>query len=115
MILAQKMWDFPTEFCEGWNFGPEPDGVATVWEVAQEVIKNYGCGELMDSSDPNAVYEAKLLLLNINKAKTHLDWKPSMSMQQCIKLVVDWYKRYKDNDVYNLCVEQIAMFVEKKI
>jgi CDP-glucose 4,6-dehydratase len=113
MILAQKMWDVPTGYCEGWNFGPEADGVSTVWEVAKEVINNYGSGELKDSSDPNAVHESKLLMLNINKAKTRLDWKPRMSMQKCMELVVDWYKRYKNEDVYNLCVEQIAKFIEK--
>lgn len=31
MMLAQKMWDNPTKYCEGWNFGPEDDSVSTVW------------------------------------------------------------------------------------
>ena len=113
MILAQKMWDDPKDYCEGWTFGPDADGVSTVWEVAKEVVKHYGSGELKDSSDPKAVHESKLLMLNINKAKTRLDWKPRMSMQKCMELVVDWYKRYKNEDVYNLCVEQIAKFIEK--
>lgn len=112
MMLAQKMWDSPTEFCEGWNFGPESEVVSTVWEVASEVIKNYGCGELKDSSDPNAVHEANLLMLNIKKAKSRLGWKPSMNMQQCIQLVVDWYKRYKNEDVYALCVEEIGKYLD---
>ena len=113
MLLAQLMWDNPTEYCEGWNFGPEAEGVSTVWEVASEVIKNYGSGELKDSSDPNAVHEANLLMLNINKAKTRLGWSPRMDMQQCMKLVVDWYKRYHNEDVYSLCVEEINRFIEK--
>ena len=113
MMLAQKMWDEPTKWCEGWNFGPEAEGVATVWEVATEAIKNYGFGELKDSSDPNAVHEANLLMLNINKAKTRLGWKPRMNMPQCMELVVDWYKRYKTENVYDLCVEEIEKFVSK--
>lgn len=112
MILAQKMWNDPTGYCEGWNFGPEAEGVATVWEVATEVIKNYDSGELKDSSNPNSVHEAKLLMLNINKAKTRLGWKPRMNMQKCIELVVDWYKRYEDEDVYNLCIEEINNFIK---
>ena len=111
MLLAQLMWDNPTEYCEGWNFGPEAEGVSTVWEVASEVIKNYGFGELKDSSDPNAVHEANLLMLNINKAKNRLGWYPRMNMQQCIELVVDWYKRYQTEDVYELCVEEINKFI----
>jgi CDP-glucose 4,6-dehydratase len=113
MILAQKMWNDPTGFCEGWNFGPEAEGVSTVWEIAKEVIKCYGSGELKDSSDPDAVHESKFLMLNINKAKTRLGWKPRMSMQMCIELVVDWYKRYKSEDVYGLCIEEISKFIEE--
>lgn len=115
MLLAQLMWDNPTDYCEGWNFGPEAEGVSTVWEVASEVIKNYGYGELKDSSEPNAVHEANLLMLNINKAKSRLGWYPRMNMQQCIELVVDWYKRYQTEDVYELCVEEINKFIEKSL
>lgn len=112
MLLAKKQWEHPTEFCEGWNFGPESESVSTVWEVATELIKNYGKGELKDSSDPNAVHEAKLLMLDITKAKTKLGWKPRMNMQQCIDLVADWYKRYQKEDVYLLCVEEIEKFIK---
>ena len=111
MLLAKKQWEHPTEFCEGWNFGPESESVSTVWEVATELIKNYGKGELKDSSDPNAVHEAKLLMLDITKAKTKLGWKPRMNMQQCMDLVADWYKRYRSDNVYQLCVEEIEKFV----
>lgn len=110
MLLAKKQWEHPTEFCEGWNFGPESESVSTVWEVATELIKNYGRGELKDSSDSNAVHEAKLLMLDITKAKTKLGWKPRMNMQQCMELVADWYKRYQTEDVYQLCVEEIHQF-----
>lgn len=112
MLLAKKQWEQPTEFCEGWNFGPESESVSTVWEVATELIKNYGKGELKDSSDPNAVHEAKLLMLDITKAKTKLGWKPRMNMQQCMDLVADWYKRYQKEDVYQLCIEEIEKFIK---
>lgn len=111
MLLAKKQWEQPTEYCEGWNFGPESESVSTVWDVATELVKNYGKGELKDSSDPTAVHEAKLLMLDITKAKTKLGWKPRMNMQQCMALVADWYKRYRSDDVYQLCVEEITKFV----
>lgn len=111
MLLAQKMWEDPTGYCEGWNFGPEVDSVSTVWDVATVLTKEFGYGELKDSSDPNAVHEAKLLMLNINKAKTRLGWKPRLNMNQCISLVADWYKRYQKGNVYQLCVEEINRFI----
>ena len=111
MLLAQKMWNDPTGYCEGWNFGPEADSVLTVWEVASAIVENFGFGELKDVSDPNALHEANLLMLNINKAKARLGWKPRLNAKQCAMLTSDWYKRYKTENVYDLCVEEINKFI----
>lgn len=113
LLLAQKMWNASQEYCEGWNFGPRTESIATVWEVASKVIDNYGTGELKDSSDPHAVHEANLLMLDISKAKFKLGWEPRMNLDQCIELTVDWYKKYKKEDVYSLCLEQIESYIEK--
>lgn len=114
MLLAQKMWNEPTAYCEGWNFGPRAESITTVWEVARQVIENYGSGELKDISDPNALHEAKLLMLDISKAKFRLGWEPRMNITQCVELTVDWYKRYKSGDVFSLCVGQIDTYLKNK-
>ena len=111
MLLAQKMWNEPTKYCEGWNFGPRSESITSVWDVASMVVENYGSGQLNDLSDPNALHEAKLLMLDISKAKFQLGWEPRMNISQCIALVVDWYKRYKTEDVYDLCVEEIESYL----
>lgn len=114
MLLAQKMWDEPTKYCEGWNFGPRTESITPVWDVAMKLINNYGCGKLKDVSDPNALHEANLLMLDISKAKFHLGWEPRTNIDQCVALVADWYKRYSTENVYQLCVEQIEKFVNTK-
>ena len=111
MLLAHKMWEHPTEYCEGWNFGPEQESVLTVWEVATAMIKNFGYGELKDVSDPNALHEANLLMLDITKAKKRLGWKPRLDPTQTAILTSDWYKRYKTEDVYSICVDEINKFI----
>lgn len=113
MLLAQKMWEEPVKYCEGWNFGPRTESITSVWDVASMVIENYGSGELKDLSDPNALHEAKLLMLDISKAKFHLGWEPRMDIQQCIALTVDWYKKYKVENVYKLCVEHIERYLKQ--
>ena len=90
---------------------PEADSVLTVWEVASAIVENFGFGELKDVSDPNALHEANLLMLNINKAKTRLGWKPRLNAKLCAMLTSDWYKRYKTENVYDLCVEEINKFI----
>lgn len=112
MLLAQKMWNEPTKYCDGWNFGPRSESITPVWDVASMVIENYGSGKLNDLSDPNALHEAKLLMLDISKAKFQLGWEPRMNINQCIALVVDWYKRYKTENVYNLCIEEIRSYLK---
>ena len=110
MLLAQKMWEEPTKYCEGWNFGPKMDAVVPVWDVATMLTETYGKGELLDQTDPNAVHEANLLMLDINKAQTRLGWQPKLSTKEAIELTADWYKRYQNEDVYALCVEEINKF-----
>lgn len=113
MLLAQKMWNEPTKYCEGWNFGPDADSVLNVWEIASLMVENFGYGELRDVSDPNALHEANLLMLNIAKAKMRLGWNPRLDARESVILTSDWYKRYKTDDVYILCVEEIQKFLEK--
>lgn len=112
MLLAQKMWDEPTKYCEGWNFGPRAESITPVWDVAQDVVKCYGSGTLNDVSDPNALHEAKLLMLDISKAKFLLGWEPRMNIHQCVELTVDWYKKYIRENVYSLCIEQIKQYLK---
>lgn len=113
MLLAQKMWDEPTKYCEGWNFGPRTESITPVWDIATKVVNNYGKGELRDLSDPNALHEANLLMLDISKAKFKLGWEPRMDINQCIALVVDWYKRYQHEEVYKLCTKQIEKYLNE--
>ena len=110
MLLASNMWGEPTKYCDGWNFGPKVDSIIPVWDVATKVVENYGKGSLEDLSDPNALHEANLLMLDINKARFQLGWEPLMDIDQCLTLTVDWYKRYQSMNVYDLCIEQIEKY-----
>ena len=113
LLLANKMWEEPTKYCEGWNFGPRTESITPVWDVATMLTKYYGKGELKDVSDPNALHEANLLMLDISKAKFRLGWEPRTNIEQCCQLTADWYKRYLTEEVYQLCVEQITSFAAK--
>lgn len=111
LLLASKMWTNPTRYCEGWNFGPRAESITSVWDVATMLTNYYGRGELKDVSDPNALHEANLLMLDISKAKFQLGWEPRMNIEQCMCLVADWYKNYIKEDVYQLCVKQIESYL----
>lgn len=109
--LAHSMWNDPVHYAEGWNFGPDPDSHATVREIATQVVEKYGSGMLEDLSSAEALHEARLLTLDITKAKCRLGWKPRLNLCDTIGLTVDWYKRYTRENVYQLDVEQIQKFI----
>lgn len=111
LLLASKMLKEPVNYNEGWNFGPRAESITPVWEVARLLTQYYGSGELKDVSDPNALHEANLLMLDISKARFRLGWVPRTDIRQCCQLTADWYKRYKQENVYDLCVEQINRFL----
>lgn len=114
LLLGQRLFENPIKYADGWNFGPHLDSIVTVWEIAEKVIKNYGSGELKDVSDPNAVHEAKLLALDVAKARFELGWKPTLNIEKTIAMTVEWYKKYPTKDVYSLCVNQIEKFISYK-
>jgi CDP-glucose 4,6-dehydratase len=112
LTLAARMLEEPARYCEGWNFGPTADSIIPVWEIASMVVENYGRGELRDMSDPNAPHEARLLALDITKARFELDWTPRWDIATTIRKTVEWYAAYRDRDVYELCVNQIQAYSE---
>lgn len=114
LLLGQKLIENPKKYAEGWNFGPNLDSIVTVWEIAEKVVKYYGKGELKDISNPNELHEAKLLALDIAKARFELGWKPTLNIDETIEMTVEWYREYMNKDVYELCVEQIKKFTGER-
>ncbi len=113
LMLGEKMSNHPVEYAEAWNFGPETNSIIPVWNIAQLVVNNYQSGSLLDISDSNSVHEAKLLALDISKARFVLGWVPTLNIEETIELTVGWYKHYKNSDVYDLCRQQIVDFTVK--
>lgn len=111
LLLAMKMWENPTAYCEGWNFGPEMGDTSTVWEIAGKLVEAFGKGKLIDASNPNDLHEASLLSLSIRKAKERLGWCPTLDIDGCISLVAEWYKSYGNGNVYDLTAGQISRFI----
>ena len=114
LLLGQKLIENPTKYSEAWNFGPALDSIISVWNVAEKLIEYYGKGELRDLSNPNEFHEATLLALDVSKAKFILGWESTLNIEETLKMTVDWYKRYENENVYDVCLEQIKYFIQKR-
>ena len=106
LLLASKMYEEPKKYCGAWNFGPNNNSIITVRELVELFIKEYGRGSWRTASDESP-YEIKTLTLDINKARTYLNWSPVWSIEKCVEKTAEWYKKSGKNDLYNICVDQI--------
>lgn len=113
LLLGQKLLEEGKIFAEGFNFGPNEESVLKVADVAQEVVKNYGKGEVVVHKKDN-LHEANLLMLNIEKAERVLNWIPTYTANKAILETVEWYKHFynKDVDLYNFTLKQIKEYEE---
>ena len=84
-----------SHFTSAFNFGPNLSGNRSVADLVTEVLKHLP-GSWEDKSDPNAVHEAKLLSLSIDKAFHLLGWKPVWEFEKAIQSTVNWYRIAND-------------------
>lgn len=110
--LAAAMNIEPTEFSGAWNFGPRIESVVPVQKVVDLVIRNYGEGEWEYRDANNGNHEAGLLALDYSKAFFKLGWQPTLTLEESVKLAVDWYTHYMLDkfDMLKFCSEQIGLF-----
>jgi CDP-glucose 4,6-dehydratase len=111
MTLCEKMWDQPSMFSEGWNFGPKDESVRTVEEVTERVSDLWGNNASWQKSNDDDLYEATLLKLDITKAKEKLGWKPRWDLDTALDKIVSWYKSYYNGeDIHAMSLEQIKEY-----
>ena len=93
------------------NFGPGLNSNRTVLELVQELLTHWP-GRLEDKTDPQAVHEATLLNLAVDKAFHQLHWSPVWDFKQTLQHTVSWYQRAQSPnvDVADLTRRQIALY-----
>lgn len=107
LTIGEKLLTSGKKYAQSYNLGPEESSVLTVEDVAKKVIEFYGKGELVVHKKDN-LHEANLLMLNINKAKEVLGWKPVYNADEALKKTTSWYKKfYKREEMLGYTLEQI--------
>lgn len=107
LLLGAKMTEDPVRYSTAYNFGPNPEEMLTVEDLVKIFIDHYGAGDYKDVSDSGALHEAKLLLLNSNKAMADLGWQPMMDGRTAIQWTAAWYAD-KHRPAHEKCMAQIA-------
>lgn len=113
LLLTKKIYE-NNKYIGAWNFGPSFENEINVKSLVEKVIKFYGKGEYLISNNiNNNIKESKILTLDNTKAIKELEWQPLYNIDEAVKLTIDWYKNYKDKDIFQLCANQILDFCKK--
>ena len=114
--LGAALWEEPQKYSGPWNFGPDDSSHLTVVAMTDRLIKYWGSGAWKDLSDPNALHESNLLKLNCDKAHAVLNWHSALTIDECLQMTADWYKKFytgsRKEDMYPFCVAQIRKYEE---
>jgi CDP-glucose 4,6-dehydratase len=92
LLLAAHQAKAPTQFAEGFNFGPSVDDTLEVEQVVQLALQAWGEGKYHLDIDPNAPHEAALLRLDSSKSIHRLGWRARWSARDAITKTVEWYR-----------------------
>lgn len=99
LLLASKAFQRGyNKYSGSWNFGPNPGKVFSVKTVVDKVVECWGSGMWHDASNPNDLHEARLLQLDITKARKELKWEPILEIEECVSMTVDWYRYLNEQD-----------------
>jgi CDP-glucose 4,6-dehydratase len=116
--LAQKLSESQDLHGEAFNFGPKESNVYTVNEIVSQLGKHWGhvdVAQHLELSGNKTMHESSLLSLNCEKAAQELSWSPRLEIDECLKLVADWYKQFGRNPgkLFELTLEQIKFYESK--
>ncbi len=112
LILGAKLMDTEDNsmktYCSGFNFGPLSSSNKSVEILVKEILSNWGSGTWTYEKE-NALHEAFLLNLSIDKAYHLLKWQPVWNFESTVKNTVDWYKTAFENP------ENISKITDRQI
>lgn len=98
LMLSARMLQKDLSVSGAWNFAPYQDDVLTVKELADAAKENWEKVQYHIFRDPDTPHEAGLLMLDHSKAVSKLGWKPRYRSGDSIRLTMEWYRAYYEQD-----------------
>lgn len=114
LLLAQKLYENPEKYAEGWNFGPYEDDAKPVDWILNHMVVNWpgSSWELDKSSNP---HEANYLKLDFSKAKNYLGWQPVWRLENTLLRIIEWHTSWmQQKDMQKICLEEIKDYMRDK-
>jgi CDP-glucose 4,6-dehydratase len=106
LLLATCIHKNPKQFRGSYNFGPDSGEMHTVEDLAKELVRMWGSGEIMITKKDDDLPEAGLLHLNCDKAHHYLGWHSKWNFKKTVEQTVKWYKSVKNGQSAKIITKQ---------
>jgi CDP-glucose 4,6-dehydratase len=112
LLTAKKLAE--GQSIDALNFGPFSESTRSVLDLVKKTLTHFS-GSYVENVDPEAVHEANLLSLSIEKAQELIGWSPIWSFDETILHTVNWHKEwFQHRKALAITQSQIALF-EKEL
>jgi CDP-glucose 4,6-dehydratase len=93
------------------NFGPYPDDILTVAELAEAMLVAFGVAPNWQLDPASADREMQALVLDPALAGSAIGWRPRLSSRDTIAWTAEWYGRHAAGEQARVvCLEQISRY-----
>lgn len=96
LMLAERLFTDGPAFAEAWNFGPADSDARPVDWIVRKLVSKWGGTARWEQDTSEQPHEANYLKLDISKAAHRLQWRPVLSLEQALDLIVDWNRSRKE-------------------
>lgn len=113
LALGSELANSNSKHGEAYNFGPPAHQNYSVRLLIDEMAKYWNNVCWNDTSQSQEhLHEAGLLKLNCDKALSDLNWMPTLQFEETVRMTVQWYKAFYENDADSLYDFTMAQIVE---
>jgi len=111
LVLAQALYEDPTSYAEGWNFGPHDEDAKPVDWILNHMVASWPGASWQLDRDAHP-HEAGYLKLDVSKAKVKLNWQPAWHLEHTLAKIVHWHQAWlNQEDMQALCLQEINEYM----
>lgn len=110
LMLAERLFDAPTDYAEAWNFGPADEDARPVRWIVERLTQMTPGAAWTTEATPQP-HEAGLLKLDSSKARTRLGWRPRWPLPMALDKTLEWHAAWRrGEDMQAVTLAQIAEY-----
>lgn len=112
--LAENLCHDPVKYSEAWNFGPSEQDEQSVKYIIDKMMQIWGEETTWKMDNSKNPHEASYLKLDSSKARMHLNWENQITLDDTLKFLTIWYKKYYNGDnMFEFSRQQIRSYEER--